>query len=79
MTVNEAGEIIREARLMKVSAYRNQESQNTYSIYFGQFSTLRLTSYDAARTFLLALKFENLSKKIQDANPLTSCIEKKSQ
>lgn len=63
MTVYEAGEIMREARMMKVPAHRNQETQHTYSIYFGNYSTLRLTSYDAARTFLLALKFEEVSKK----------------
>jgi hypothetical protein len=63
MTVQEAGEIMKEARLLKIDAHRNQETLNTYSIYFGVFSSLRLTSYDAARTFLLALKFENLSKK----------------
>jgi hypothetical protein len=61
MTIHEAHQIVREARMLKISAQRIHTGPDRYAISFGRQSEHLFNRFEAAQSYLLAWKIERVA------------------
>ncbi|MCU0435453.1 MAG: hypothetical protein MUC87_18490 [Bacteroidia bacterium] len=61
MTIHEAHQIVREARMLKIQAQRINTGPDRFAVSFGRNSEHLFRRFEAAQSYLLAWKIERVA------------------